>query len=201
MYRPFRLRGIAGRLAAVLAVLALAAAGGAAQVKPFKISGEGAGPLGLPLPGQDPRGHWVVGHATYLGKHTGEGSVRTDSAVPVFEGGQVVGFAGEFGSGDPFVFTGANGDELATYYGRTDKGASTPGTFTLTIVGVTEGGAPIVEALWVAEFVAQPALSTGKFAGATGSWVMYAWSEPFVLGSSDPVYYAWEGEGRLTFPK
>ena len=24
---------------------------------------------------------------------------------------------------------------------------------------------------------------------------------PFVLGSSDPVYYAWEGEGRLTFKK
>ena len=119
----------------------------------------------------------------------------------MIEGGQLVGFVGEFGSGDPFVFTGANGDELATYYGRTDKGASTPGTFTLTIVGVTADGAPIVEALWIAEFVAQPDLSTGKFAGVTGSWVMYAWSEPFVLGSTDPVYYAWQGKGRLTFPK
>ena len=59
----------------------------------------------------------------------------------------------------------------------------------------------MVEAEWIAEFVVQPDLSTGKFAGATGSWVMYAYSEPFVLGSADPVYYSWEGEGRITFEK
>jgi hypothetical protein len=46
-----------------------------------------------------------------------------------------------------------------------------------------------------------PDLSTGKFAGVTGSWVMYARSEPFVLGSSDPVIYSWEGEDELTFPR
>jgi hypothetical protein len=28
---------------------------------------------------------------------------------------------------------------------------------------------------------------------------MFASSEPFVLGSNDPVYYQWEGEGALTF--
>jgi hypothetical protein len=57
----------------------------------------------------------------------------------------------------------------------------------------------IVEAAWIAEFVAVPEASTGKFAGVTGSWIMYAFSEPFVLGSDDPVVYSWEGEGTLTF--
>jgi hypothetical protein len=59
----------------------------------------------------------------------------------------------------------------------------------------------VVEAAWIAEFVAQSDLSTGKFAGVTGSWVMYAYSQPFVLGSDDPVYYSWAGEGWLTFQK
>lgn len=30
---------------------------------------------------------------------------------------------------------------------------------------------------------------------------MIANTEPFVLGSSDPVGYRWEGEGTLAFPK
>ena len=30
---------------------------------------------------------------------------------------------------------------------------------------------------------------------------MYAFSEPFVLGSDDPVAYSWEGQGTLTFRK
>jgi hypothetical protein len=30
---------------------------------------------------------------------------------------------------------------------------------------------------------------------------MYAYSDPFVLGSSDSVDYSWEGEGQLTFRK
>ena len=52
-----------------------------AQTKPFKISGQGVGPTGLPLPGQTPRSHWIVGEATELGRHYGEGTVRTDSAA------------------------------------------------------------------------------------------------------------------------
>ena len=202
MIRPCRSTWVAVRLAVVAAALALGAPPASAQSVAFKIAGEGVGPDGLPLPTQPERGHWVVGNATHLGKHTGAGSVRTDWAVPVFEGDQLVGFEGEFGSGDGgFVFTGANGDKLATNYGRTDRGASAPGAFRLTIVGVTGGGDLVVEAQFVAEFVVDPAASTGKFRGATGSWVMYAWSGPFVLGSSDPLGYAWEGEGRLTFPR
>ena len=68
-------------------------------------------------------------------------------------------------------------------------------------MGVTPEGAFIVQAVWVAEFVVVPEESTGKFAGATGSWIMIARSQPFVLGSDDPVYYSWEGDGQLTFQK
>lgn len=198
MLRPFRMETVVAPVTALLVALALAGGTAGAQEKAFKITGAGVGTEGLPLPGQDPRPHWIVGHATHLGLHYGEGTVRTDSAGPSPTPGTITG---EFGSGDPFVFYAANGDKLVTYYGRTDKGAGTPGTFTLTVVGATEDGQPIVEAAWVAEFVVQPNESTGRFAGATGSWVMYAYSEPFVLASSDPVYYWWEGEGRLTFQK
>ena len=189
------------RLMAFATFCCVAASHAEAQVsKAFKITGEGVGTEGLPLPGQPARPHDIVGNATHLGKHTGLGSVQTDSAEFDPTIGDFGGFIGEFGSGDPFVFVAANGDELACHYGRTDKGASEPGVFELTIVGITEDGAPIVTALFIAEFVPQPE-STGKFAGATGSWIMYAETDPFVLGSSDPLGYSWEGEGRLTFAK
>ncbi len=96
-------------------ILILAAPAAQAQVvKPFKISGAGVGPLGLPLPGQAARSHWV-------------------------------------------------------------------------------------EALFVADFVPMSDRCTGRFAGVSGSWLMIARTEPFVLGSTDPVYYSWEGDGSLTF--
>jgi hypothetical protein len=188
---------------AVAAVMLLSATAAQAQTKAFKISGEGVGPTGLPLPGQPAREHWIVGNATHLGLHYGAGSVKTDSAEVDFANGVITG---EFGSGDPFVFEAANGDRLAVHYGRTDVAvpASEPGTFVLTILdvlGVTAEGDPIllVEADWLAEFVPQPDLCTGRFAGIQGSWIMHAWSEPFILGSDDPVYYGWEGQGELTF--
>jgi hypothetical protein len=112
------------------------------QVEPFKIVGVGVGTQGLPLPGQAPRPHWIVGQATRLGRHYGEGSVKTDSAVPDPAHGVITG---DFGAGSPFVFQGANGDKLVTWYGRTDHGATTPGAFTLTIVGFDVAtGMPIV---------------------------------------------------------
>jgi hypothetical protein len=180
------------------AALFVAPAPAEAQVKPFKVSGEGIGPTGIPLPGQEPRLHWAVGHATHLGKYFGAGTVRTDSATP-HPNGEITGL---FGSGSPFVFIGANGDVLTCYYGRTDHGASLPGTFTLIPVAGHPG---LFVAHWIAEFVAQPELSSGKFAGVTGSWIMFAVSEPFDpfgplgTGSTAPVAYSWEGEGWLTF--
>jgi hypothetical protein len=166
-------------------------------VKAFKIKGAGVAPDGLPLPGQEPRGHWIRGEATGLGHHCGEGTVRTDWAAPQPDGT----IAGEFGSASPFVFRGEDGDRLVVYYGRTDHGASKPGTFVLTILDVLDDNSLVVEAAWIAEFVAVTDQCTGKFRGVTGSWIMYAYSKPFVLGSSDPLAYSWEGKGELTFPK
>ncbi len=193
----------------VLWLSAAAESARAQVVKPFKIVGGGIGPTGIPLPGQPARMFWSIGQATQLGRYCGEGAVGTDSADPVVDPeGNLVGFKGEFGSGIdangdaiPFVFTGANGDQLVTVFGREAYGAEEPGTFELTIVGLTPEGAPIVTAYFIAEFVAQPKESTGKFAGATGSWIMYARSAPFVLGSTDPLAYWWQGQGALTFPK
>jgi hypothetical protein len=124
--------------------------------------------------------------------------VQTDSAVP--DPGQGI-ITGEFGAGSPFVFRGANGDRLVTWYGRTDHGATSPGTFTLTIVDWPQNEPPTVTAAFVAEFVAVPGSSTGQFAGVTGSWIMYAFTEEFVLGSTDPIAYWWEGSGQLTYQK
>ena len=198
LIRNSRLNRLVVPLIVLVAVVSLACATAHAQVKPFKITGGGVGPLGLPLPGQDPRPHSSVGEATHLGRYTGIGTLRTDSAAFDPATGHITG---EFGSASPYVFTGADGDELVCYYGRTDFGASTPGTFELTIVDFLADGSLVVEALFIAEFVAQPDDCTGKFAGVTGSWIMVATTEPFVLGSDDPINYSWHGEGSLTFKK
>ncbi len=122
--------------------------------------------------------------------------MQTDSAFFDPGIGDFGGFYGEFGSGDPFVFVAANGDELVCHYGRTDKGASEPGTFELTIVGLTGTECRSSRRTFIAEFVPQPEC-TGKFAGVTGSWIMYAQTDPFVLGSSDPLNVL-VGGGRRT---
>jgi hypothetical protein len=62
-----------------------------------------------------------------------------------------------------------------------------------------ELGAGVYQAFWVAEFVPFLDECTGKFADVRGSWIMYARSAPFVLGSTDPVAYEWHGEGDLDF--
>ena len=188
---------ICGVLAAVaaLAITTLADAGKTEVTKPFKIKGGGVAPEGLAPPGEVTT-HLIEGTATHLGHHEGIGSFVTGPPVPTSPST----LAGEFGSDEPCVFVAANGDQLVCHYGRTDKGAAEPGEYELTVVGVTDGGVPIVEALFIAEFVPQSE-STGRFAGATGSWIMYARTEPFVLFSTDPTAYEWEGEGELTFQK
>lgn len=191
----FRLKMMVVPLTVLLSLLTIACRDVQAQVKPFKITGEGVGPFGLPLPGQDPRPHGIVGNATHLGKHLGLGSVQTDTANFLSDGR----ITGEFGSGSPFVFVGANGDILACEYGRTEFGASTPGTFEL--VPVVDLGPGIYVAFFVAEFVPVARLCTGKFAGVSGGWTMYAVTEPFQLGSTDPLYYSWQGKGFLEFAK
>jgi hypothetical protein len=162
-----------------------------AQGNSFWIKGAGVGPQGLPLPGEPPRPHWAKGIATDLGIYYGQGSVQTNTANFLPNGD----ITGTFGSGSPFVFTGRDGDKLACYYGRTDFGASKPGTFTL--VPVPELGQGVYIAFFVAQFVPYLPECTGKFAGVRGGWVMYAMTDPFVLGSDEPLGYGWVGEGSL----
>jgi hypothetical protein len=171
-------------------ILALGQNRAEAQHTPFWIVGHGIGPQGLPLPGQPPRPHTATGFATHFGSYHGAGQVETDTANFLPNGD----ITGQFGSPVPFVFTATNGDKLACYYGNTDFGASNPGTFTL--LPVSNG---VYVAFFIAEFVPYLPGYTGQFAGVTGSWIMLAKSDPFVLGSSDQLAYSWQGIGSLTF--
>ncbi len=169
--------------------LALATGRADAQVKPFKVVGAGLVPHGIPITPLTPGYHWAVGQATELGRYYGEGFY------------QLLAFTtpttGEFSSATPFVFTAANGDELAFTYGDTSNGAQQAGQVEVFPVS---GGK--VVAVWVAEFNPVIGLSTGRFAKVIdGSFVMIAVSEPFVLGATDPVGYAWAGEGWIEFRK
>jgi hypothetical protein len=184
-------------VAFVACTLALALAQGRveAQTEHFTIVGGGVAPNGLPFPGQPPRSHWSVGRATGLAEYSGNGYLETDTASFNSDGT----ITGQFGSASPYLFTAANGDVLACYYGRTDFGATTPGTFTL--VPQPELGAGIYIGFFIAEFVPYDPECTGKFAGVGGGWTMYAMTGPFVLGSSGPIPYAWHGEGSLTYAR
>jgi hypothetical protein len=56
--------------------------------------------------------------------------------------------------------------------------------------------------VFVAEFNPVPSICTGRFANVTsGSSIMVATTDPFVLGAMDPVGYSWHGEGTLTYSK
>jgi hypothetical protein len=184
-------------VAFVVCTLALVLAPGRAeaQPEPFVIVGGGVGPTGLPLPDEPPRSHWSVGRATALGEYSGEGYVETETATFNADGT----ITGTFGSAGPYLFTAEDGDVLACYYGQTAFGATTPGTFTL--VPQPELGAGIYIAYFVAQFVPYQPECTGKFAGVSGGWTMYAMTGPFVLGSSDPLYYVWHGVGTLTYAR
>jgi hypothetical protein len=182
---------------AILAVCALGLAFGQnqaqAQTIGFQIFGGGYAPKGLPLPGQSPRIHTSTGFGTALGSYTGIGQVETLSA-DFHANGDITG---NFQSPIAYRFTSSNGDVLACYYGNTDFGARKTGTFELIPVPGQPFG--VFVAHFLAEFVPYPPECTGKFAGVGGSWMMYAWTEPFVLGSTDPTAYSWHGVGLLKF--
>ncbi len=193
MLRRSWLKNVVVLMTACVATLLWLPCDALAQVKPFKIQGTGVAPNGLPFPGQPPRPHFVVGTATHLGKHQGAGSIQTNTAIFQLDGS----ITGEFGSGEPFVFTGANGDILSCNYGKSAS-PTRLGMFTLIPVDASAG---VYMAVFVAEFVPISAACTGKFKGVEGSWVMYAVSGPFALGSSEPIQYSWQGSGELTFKK
>jgi hypothetical protein len=189
-------------MASILVMMSISLAWGLptahAQVsKPFAIIGEGSGPQGLPLPGQPAREHWAFGAASYLGQYFGDGTVQTLSAGAPDPATGVI--SGTFQSASPFVFAGVGANQLACYYGNTNHGAKSVGTFTLTPVPSLGPGWYIAH--WVAEFVPYAPLCKGNFKGVKGSWIMYATSFPFQVGTTDPIYYWWEGKGTLIFRK
>jgi hypothetical protein len=180
-------------LAVCTFALALAPNQAQAQVKPLKITGGGLAPEGIALIPGTPAPHSAVGNATELGKYLGEGFFQIlDYTGPL---------TAEFSSAPEFVFTAANGDELAMTYGVVGNGAKQPGQVTLT--PNADGS---FTAVFVAEFNPVPANSTGRFAKVTsGSLIMIAISEPFFIPmtspNTTPFAYTWSGEGTLTFSK
>jgi hypothetical protein len=167
---------------------ALAAPAAGSRVVPFKVSGGGTVPDGIPVFPGGTAPHNATGTATYLGRYTGEGTFTLLTFNPEMLNGTFTG---------SFVFVAANGDRLAF-----DYGATTPGTFTVTPTGDGKGVAQ-----FVAVFTPDPAASTGRFADVTGgSFTMVATTEPFVLqpnelGYTAPFAYTWVGDGWLEFGK
>jgi hypothetical protein len=189
----FRNRFVSAGLMFCALALVLAPNQAEAQVKPFKVTGGGTAPDGLPLfVGAPPAPHNATGNATHLGKYTGDEGMFTllsfdpDTLSGTFEGS--------------FVFVAANGDRLkCNYRGNPDI----PGTGTFSGSPTADG---MVVVTFIQEFVPVPAESTGKFATVTGgSFIMIATSEAFspesVDGYTVPFAYTWVGEGTLMFGK
>ena len=194
MIRCTRWNALVTPLVSLLAILVVASGPAQAQVKPFKITGGGTAPDGIPIfTGGPAAPHNATGNATHLGKYTGdEGmftllSIDLSTLTGTFEGS--------------FVFVAANGDRLkCNYRGNPDI----PGTGTFSGTLDADGNVVVT---FVQEFVPVPEESTGKFATITGgSFIMIATSEPFPLeispdGYTPPFAYTWVGEGTLTFGK
>jgi hypothetical protein len=155
---------------------------------PFKVSGGGTAPQGLPLFPGGTAPHTAAGTATHLGRYSGEGVFELLTLDPATGTGTFRG---------SFVFVAANGDRLAFEYG-----AATPGTF--TVIPAADGK---VVVQFVAVFTPVPQESTGRFARVTGGrFTMVATTEPLVLqpdalGYTAPFAYTWAGEGWLEFGK
>ena len=182
--------------ALLLCTVALALSGlensARAELLPLKISGGGVAEF-IPfstVPPNNTAVHSIVGHATHLGNHTGQGKVLLEAFTSPA--------TAAFSSAEPVVLTGANGDDLAFHYGRVDLEAAAPGE--VTLFPAAEAGKVI--AVFVAEFNPLLELCTGRFKQVTGgSFIMIATTGPFVFGAKDPVAYTWEGEGALDWKK
>jgi hypothetical protein len=196
MYRCTRWTAVT--LAALVASFALACnTAEAQQTREFEVEGGGTAPKGLPLPGAPPGSHWAKGEGTFLHKYHGEGAVQINPDFTVDP--KTGNISGTFESAVPFVFTGKDGDKLACTYGDPKFGPQ--GTYELIYLGGKPPGiGGTYQAFFVADFIPYDPDCTGKVKGVTGGWTMYAMTEPFVLGSTDPVEYTWKGEGSLTFP-
>jgi hypothetical protein len=164
---------------------------GGPKAQAFSITGGGPAPTGLPLAPDVLAPHTATGTASFLGAYTGSGTFEQEAlAIDPSTGAVTANFQGTF------TFVAANGDKLVTHYGTGFTGKLT-GQFT---------GTAVVGVQFDAVFVIDGAASTGRFAGASGSWRMIAHAESVSLASMVPGYtapfdYTWTGGGTITFAK
>jgi hypothetical protein len=163
------------------------------QTLPFKITGGGPAPAGLPLVPGVSAPHQATGEANYLGHYTGAGTFTLGS-LNISSTGQVTGtFQGSF------VFVAANGDRLAMTYGDGFSGRFSG--------QLTADGTAVVNVTFDAFFTPDPAHSTGRFASVVGGGFRMIANAPSVSllsgvpGFTAPFDYTWSGEGVLVFAK
>jgi hypothetical protein len=179
--------------AAAPASAALNGVNGDVRTVPFKVTGGGPAPDGLPLVPGNTAPHYATGTATELGRYTGAGTFQLGS-LQISATGQVTGtFQGSF------VFVAANGDQLACNYGIGNSG-----TFTGQL---SADGTTVTNVQFVAFFTPDPTNSTGRFANVVGGgWTMIANADAISLVSTTPGYtapfnYTWSGDGTLEYTK
>jgi hypothetical protein len=179
--------------AAVLPGTAAAAQANDSRVVPFKITGGGPAPDGLPLFSTGTAPHQATGTATALGAYTGSGTFELGSLTISATGAVTASFQGSF------VFVAANGDKLAVTYGD---------GFSAVFTGqLSADGTSVTNGKFDAFFTPDPGHSTGRFANVIGGgWEMIAKAPLISLISTVPGYtapfnYTWSGEGTLVYGK
>jgi hypothetical protein len=185
-------KAVVVRLSALGIMLTLASHRAEAQVEPFKVTGRNQAPMGLSIFGADSP-HSATGHATHVGRYSGDGV------------GNVLSFDPSTGSGTfrgHFTFVAANGDRLACTYGDTRNGARQDGTFQ-----IHDAGFGNIVVVFIAEFNPIPSECTGRFRDVVdGSFLMVAETDPFPLqidehGFTPPFDFTWEGDGWIEFDR
>lgn len=161
---------------------------------PFKLKGGGPAPAGIPLFAGGTAEHFSTGTATHLGRHAGSGEFTLES-LAISSTGAVSGtFSGTY------TFVAANGDRLVMTY-LADGTDGTGVTAQLSADGLTAQNV-----VFDAIFTPDPAASTGRFAGAGGSFRMIATAASISLASdvqgyTAPFDYTWVGDGELALQK
>jgi hypothetical protein len=160
------------------------------KARPFAITGGGPAPQGLPLAPHVLAPHSATGVASFLGSYTGSGTFEQEALAISPTGDVTLNFQGTF------TFVAANGDKLVTHYGT---------GFTGKLTGhLSADGTAVVGVQFDAIFTVDGAQSTGRFAGASGSWRMIAHADSVSLVSTVPGFtapfdYTWTGGGTIVF--
>ena len=163
-----------------------------AKTRAFAITGGGTAPQGIALAPFVQVPHPTTGTASFLGNYTGLGMFEHDPLVinPT-TGAVTANFQGDC------TFVAANGDKLVTHYGTGYTGKLTG--------QLSADHTAVVGIQYDAIFTIDGAQSTGRFAGASGSWRMIAHADSISLvsmvpGFTAPFDYTWTGGGTITFP-